>query len=158
MELTERDIARFWSHVDKSDECWLWTGYCSKTGYGQFGLGDRILKAHRVSYEITYGDVPPKSYVCHHCDNPSCVRPSHLFCGTQFDNMQDMASKHRGMLQQHPELRQGERHPLAKLTDEQVRQIRQSSGISQDKLAKQFGVSRRMIRRILSRLAWKHVK
>lgn len=157
MQLTEKDIARFWSHVDKSGDCWIWKAYCNKRGYGQFGHFDKVLKAHRVAYEITYGKVPNNLEVCHHCDNPSCVNPKHLFLGTHSDNMQDESRKGRCYLQKHPELRQGEKHPLAKLTEQQVIEIRQSKGFTQEQLAKKYGVCRWMIRRILSRLAWKHI-
>lgn len=156
IQLSESDITRFWSHVDKSGECWPWTAYRSRRGYGQFGLGDEVLKAHRVAYVIAYGQIPDGMEVCHHCDNPSCVRPEHLFAGTHSDNMRDCANKGHNMLQRHPELRRGEKHPLAKLTAEQVIQIRQSD-LTPTQLSKQFNVSRWMIRRILSRLAWKHI-
>lgn len=157
MTFTQKDIDRFWSHVDKSGDCWLWTAYRSKRGYGQFGYFDKVLKAHRVSYEIAFGKIPDGKEICHTCDNPSCVRPSHLFAGTHSENIRDSVNKGRGYLQKHPEDRQGERHPLAKLTEEHVNDIRNSKGKSQSQLAKQYGVCRWTIRRILSRISWKNI-
>lgn len=95
---------RFWKKVQKSDGCWNWIGYKTQIGYGiivagKLGIDDSIhtkrLVAHRVSYGIHYGVPDKKLFVCHKCDNPSCVRPDHLFLGTQTDNMRDCANKDR---------------------------------------------------------------
>ena len=90
-------VERFLSKVDTSGDCWLWRA--SKTrGYGQFsvdGHGSAPRKAHRVSYEMFVGEVPAHLVVCHRCDNPSCVRPTHLFLGTQSDNLRDASAKGR---------------------------------------------------------------
>ena len=89
-------VDRFWRRVSKGDECWLWTAYKSG-GYGVLCCGRRGLnrRAHRVAWEITNGPIPEGLYVCHSCDNPSCVRPAHLFLGTQSHNMSDMWRKER---------------------------------------------------------------
>ena len=157
MQFTEYDIARFWSHVNKSGECWTWNMSHDGHGYGHFCVNAKIERAHRVSYAITYGRIPESLEICHKCDNPGCVRPDHLFAGTHSDNMQDCAQKGHNMLQRHPELRYGERHPLAKLTESDVKTIRQFSDLGSTLLARRFHISRWMIRRILSGLAWKHI-
>lgn len=94
-------VALFWAKVDKRSHpngYWLWTG-CKirgKRNYGQFCVGNGKKKlAHRYSYELKHGPVPPCLDVCHHCDNPPCVRPSHLFTGTRLQNMDDARRKGR---------------------------------------------------------------
>jgi hypothetical protein len=95
----------------------LWMGSMQTNGYGRFAYGtkqggDRAQEpAHRVSYRMYVGAIPDKMFVCHRCDNPVCVNPDHLFVGTQFDNMRDMARKGRQVFQSHPErAARGDRH------------------------------------------------
>lgn len=163
----EASKADFWANVEKSDGCWLWTGYKGEAGYGQFSLNGGHIPAHRHSYELHFGPVPPGLFVCHNCpdgDNPACVRPDHLFAGTHQDNMDDMIRKGRGV--------KGETQGGSKLTEAQVLQIRelykgdQQQGslraTDPDKpamyqLAEQFGVSPMTICRIIQRKTWKHL-
>lgn len=148
---------RFWSHVDKNGtvpkhrpelgSCWIWTGSKSRKGYGGIreSEGRRLLRAHRVSWAIHHGPVNDEDCVLHHCDNPACVRPDHLWIGTYKDNAVDAARKGRSPLMQHPEsARRGERHHMAVLTDSQVAELRalHVAGHAKRSLARKFGVSR----------------
>ena len=87
---------RFWSYVDKSSDCWVWTGYKHhRDKYGHFKVNNYPVRAHRMSYELEYGSISMGYGVCHTCDNPPCVRPDHLFLGTQHDNLKDAYEKGR---------------------------------------------------------------
>jgi len=154
---------RFWSKVRKepgAKACWEWTA-SKRHGYGNFGVGSRsdgtrtVMSAPRVSWIMTYGDIPDRLWVLHKCDNPACVRPNHLFLGTHGHNMKDMATKNRrkGPL--------GQSHPDAKLTDDQVKEIRtrySREAANGKLLASEYGVSNVMIYRIAKRLNWRHIK
>ncbi len=97
--LSDSQAHRFWMNVDRvwDDDtfCWEWLG-CLSNGYGQISLGGENFGAHRVAYQLEYGSLSGTDVVCHTCDNRRCCRPSHLFRGTQYDNMDDMRSKMRG--------------------------------------------------------------
>lgn len=87
---------RFWKYVSKAYHpkgCWLWIGAKRPQGYGIMSIQNQCHLAHRVSYEMHYGSLIPGIQVCHCCDNPPCVRPSHLFIGTAWDNNQDALLK-----------------------------------------------------------------
>lgn len=157
---------KFWILVDKDGpvlrpaigECWIWTGSRLPKGYGRFYPRWRVgLYAHRVSWEMANGiAVPDGLDVRHECDNPPCVRPSHLVVGTKSDNMQDMLRRGRGGEVGSP----GELHPAHKLTEEQVLEIRRrwvDGGVSQRELAVEFGVTRGLVGHIVRRVAWRHL-
>ncbi len=159
-----RFAERFWAKVNKTETCWLWTGSHSRVnlGYGQVQVPDatrrcgrRKLYAHRVSWELTHGPIPENAEVCHNCpggDNPLCVNPDHLFLGTHADNMTDAASK--------GQMPRGERRPTAKLTDENVRFIRNryaAGDITQQALADEFNVALSQINGIVNHKSWRHV-
>ena len=118
--------------------CWLWTGNTDKDGYGIMGIRrSSQYRAHRVAYEIFVDEIPAGMFVCHACDTPSCINPEHLFVGSAKDNMKDMWRKGRKIAPK------GERHPMAKLTDLQVQQIRElrANGKTLLSIANQFGVT-----------------
>lgn len=157
---TTDDATRFWSKVHKTSDCWLWVGDQFSNGYGRFTVskGPQV-GAHRTAYELAYGPIPRGMVICHRCDTKLCVRPDHLFAGTQADNMHDMIAKGRDRKAEYDKQVRGEHHPVAKLTDDDVRSIRRLSadGVSQVQLARQFGVARSLIHRILYRLSWSHI-
>jgi hypothetical protein len=91
--MTEEDQARFWSLVKTGPECWEWLG--SRSNYGLFRpRGEQKYGAHRIALQLSGGAVGPGCVVCHTCDNPYCVRPSHLYAGTNRTNAEDFFSRH----------------------------------------------------------------
>ena len=154
--MTKLEEARFWAKVKKiNGECWEWQAAKSIKGYGRFKVNGRLLLPHRCSYELHYGEIPEGLWVLHHCDNPSCVNPEHLFLGTRSDNMIDCFRKGRWV----NNVLLGEAHPDAKLTNDEVLSIRQSykDGCKQKELALSFGVGRQCISKIVTRETWKHI-
>ena len=164
---------RFWRYVQKADGCWLYIGAIDSYGYGIVSDHGKVVKAHRYSWELLYGPIPKGLCVCHHCDNPPCVNPAHLFLGTNADNTADRNAKGRQAkgdrtgARLYPEKytfqgvprAKGEANGSAKLTEAKVRTIRQSytEGISSYILARQYNVARHTISSIINRKTWKHV-
>lgn len=143
-------MKRFWDKVRKTPECWLWIG--AKTGgdrggYGNFALGGRNRGAHIIAYTLMYGPIPEGLCVCHSCDNPICVRPTHLSLKTHKGNMDDRDSKGR----LNPA--RGEAHWKAKLTEKNVLEIFYSPD-SLRVLARKFGVSHQQIAWIKKGKSW----
>jgi hypothetical protein len=149
---------RFDSYFTKGDGCWVWHGPRHDFGYGQICRGRTPFYAHREAYERAFGPIPPGLEVLHSCDNPPCVRPDHLFIGTQAENMADCKRKGRnrgGSLG-------GERAYQARLTPEQVDKIRLSIrliGETQNqhhaRLARWYGVHRKTIYDVIARRSWR---
>lgn len=94
---------RFKSRIKYTESCWLWDGTIDQHGYGFLMSYGKLIKAHRYSYSLHYGEIPNKLSVCHHCDVKHCVNPYHLFLGTQKDNMQDAMRKGRHSCQKSKE-------------------------------------------------------
>jgi endogenous inhibitor of DNA gyrase (YacG/DUF329 family) len=144
---------RFWVKVDRSGDCWLWRGSKGSDGYGILQTGGLKQRAHRVSYELTYGPIAEEACVLHRCDTPLCVRPDHLFLGTRPENMADKVQKGRQS--------RGEELAQARFTAEQVREIRRcyaAGGVSQRALARTYNVCPESIRAIVRRRNWKHIE
>ena len=96
MNLPQTEIvSKFMSRVEITDKCWNWKGGKNIWGYGQFHFDNHQNGAHRFAYKTFNGPIPDKLYVCHQCDNPACVRPTHLFLGTSSDNRKDCFRKGR---------------------------------------------------------------
>jgi hypothetical protein len=146
--------------------CWMWVGGRSKNGYGRLKERGFWILAHRRSWELHRGAIPVGLLVCHHCDNPSCVRPSHLFVGTDADNKADCVAKGRqargakcAPINPNPPVLQGMKHGRAKLTDAIVLQIRAecAAGEFQHVVAKRHGVCQAMVNHIVTRKRWGHL-
>lgn len=160
--MNEKDVARFWSRVNRDGpthptlgtKCWDWTGYKGHAlGYGRLGLSNprRNVWTHRASWELANGHIPEKTCVLHRCDRGCCVNPEHLFLGSLADNIHDMQSKGRHGF--------GETHSQSKLTDDAVRSIRARAYATDTiaALAREFQVARATIRRVAQRKMWQHV-
>lgn len=171
--LTDKEIARFWAKVDRSggpDACWPWRARVSTTGYGVFscsrpGVGSKH-GAHRIAYTIANGRSIQDELVCHACDNPVCCNPAHLWTGTDADNRRDAAAKGRAKGNPNPKpfpsdaKARGENHHKAKLTVNDVREIRRlyrAGEVGYYRLAQQFGVSPMNIKAIVTGRTWKDV-
>jgi len=145
---------RFWINVQQGSGCWEWQGYKDPNGYGRLNVNNVPKLAHRLSWEIEHNvTLSPQEHVCHKCDNPSCVRPSHLFIGDHAANMADKMNKGRHVYG----IGQGEAHGCSKLTENDIRAIRSSAetGVA---LARQYGVSTTNISDIRNRRIWRHVE
>jgi hypothetical protein len=147
--LAGKDIARFWTKVQRGDGCWLWTGTLNDAGYGLIKLGRKEFRASRIMLLLD-GRNPEGKLALHRCDNPACVNPAHLFLGTHEDNMADCKQKGRGAHQVYP----GESNPKAKLSAAQVQEIRRSPESYQD-LAVRFGMTKENIGAIKKGKTWK---
>ncbi len=152
-----KTISRFMSKVAVNEDsgCWEWTGARDKDGYGWFRANKKMVRSHRGAFEIFKGLIKYGNYVCHKCDNPSCVNPYHLFQGTNTDNMKDMSAKGRGKKQN------GESNSSSKLTEKTVLLLRdfmeRNGRGSANFLARWIGVSRRHLNKIKRRQTWRHI-
>ena len=146
--------SRFWKKVDKTNNCWNWLAHINNWGYGQFWDGENQMKAHRMSWVISHGDIPDGMCILHRCDNPKCVNPNHLFLGTLKDNMIDMVNKGRNVTH----MGKGEDNPSAKLTEIEVRIIRAyHPALGSRQLSNMFGIAMQNIWKIVTYRSWKHI-
>lgn len=149
-------MQRFWELVDRRgpDECWPWLGGIDlPDGYGYFaGFARLKVRAHRFAYELEVGKIGPGRLVLHSCDNPPCVNPAHLRLGSPADNIDDRRVRGRAP--------RGVNHHSAKLTEDQVREIRRrwTGGEKQTALAERFGITQSSISRIVRGQDWIHVE
>lgn len=159
---------RFWKKVlkTKKNKCWEWSGALDGGGYGSFRIGSMLdgtrkkVRAHRVAWELTNGPVPAGYCVLHRCDNPKCVRPDHLFLGTQRDNVLDMIKKNRDNSGFVRVSTIGVNNAKAKLAERDVLKIRELAAkgdMTHSEIAKLFGVTRNAISCVISRKTWVHI-
>lgn len=144
----------FWSKVDKSGDCWLWTGYRMPSGYGRHTINGKEYLTHRLALEWRIGSrIPPGLCACHRCDVPSCVNPDHLWVGTRRENMIDRTSKGRQA--------KGETSGASKLSTSAAYAIRAAAAKggygTQSALARQYGVSRQAVSQLLRGATWRHL-
>lgn len=172
-------VGRFWAHVEKTPTCWLWH---SEKRYGLFYTNSQQWGAHRFSWTLANGPIPDGLWVLHHCDNPPCVRPDHLFVGTGVDNRRDCVAKGRASSGEqhwtntHPEKRatgdrnglrlhparapMGERNAGSVVTADvvmEIRRLHEDEGISRRDLEQRFGLSKSQIGKIVTRASWRHI-
>lgn len=162
---------RFWPKVNKTESCWLWTGARHRRRVAEYGAVQmedlRVERAHRASWIMHNGPIPDGMKVLHRCDTGLCVRPSHLFLGTQTDNIADMDAKGRRRTLRgkdnpatRPGVRAGVRNGRARLTPDDVRRIRamRSEGAMFKDIAAAFGVATPTVQHIVSGKNWAHVE
>lgn len=155
--ITEAMASFFWSRVEKSEGCWEWQGSRFVSGYGKMcapsARGRKQVKASRVCYSIHFGVIPEGLNVCHTCDNPGCVRPNHLFLGTDKDNIEDCILKGRA------NRACGSRSGMGKLIEHEVlemRRLRREELWTYTMIGDEFGVTRMTAWNAVNK-TWRHV-
>lgn len=140
---------KFESGFIRNDDCWEWNGTIDGYGYGVLDHNKRRYRAHVLALEYDGRPVPKGMVACHHCDNPGCVRPSHLYVGTQRDNVRDAVSRDR--------IAHGTRNSNAKLTPDQVLEMRKLD-LPFAEVGRRYGVSRPTAARAIKGETWRRVQ
>jgi hypothetical protein len=155
-EFTPKEIERFFAKLKPQEECLIWTGSRDKYGYGMVANKRIVVPAHVAAFYLHFGQMPEGMGICHSCDNPPCCEPSHLWAGDQFANLRDCITKGRNFPP--PGFAKGSAHLKAKLTEEQVAEIRSLADVPIRQLGKRFVVNHGTISNILNGKSWKHME
>ncbi len=143
----------FWASVQRSDNasCWPWLKSTQRSGYGRLAFKGSRMGSHQIAWILVNGPIGNGLCVLHKCDNPTCCNPSHLFLGTNNDNIADRMAKGRSVV--------GSKHKKSKLTEETVRQAREDRalGLTYTELEKKYGVTRATLHAAISGEAWRHI-
>lgn len=165
----EHISTRFWKYVDKRgpDDCWEWTGARHPKGYGHVSVGGSTQRAARVCFELVNGAIPDGLHVLHTCDNPPCINPSHLYVGTNSDNVADRDAKGRAAVGDRNGRRtmpdrtaRGETHGWTTLTEAQVLAIideYNAGGVFMKDIGAKYGVSERTVCGIINGTSWTYL-
>lgn len=170
--LSDKDIMRFWRKVSLSSpserypgigKCWIWEGAKTKEGYGKFTHSGKSHGAQRMSFEIHERKLKQGEYACHKCDNPSCVRPDHIFPADQKGNLEDMTRKGRrvNFIKLNPHLAaRGSKVANSKITESDVIEIKRmrAEGMKQIEIGRIFGIQQITVSNILTGKTWRHVQ
>lgn len=137
--------------------CWKYSGFKNEKGYGKIQIGRTPRSVHRIIWAFFNGREPKANYfICHHCDNPSCFNPDHLFEGTPKDNSQDMIRKGRAFLQKNPETYRGKKHPRVRMTKKELELIEKllKTNMTQKQIGLEVGFSQSKISEIRNKKSW----
>lgn len=153
MTRNEALAARLWPRVILGDGCWEWTGPRNPNGYGTLAFEGRPQRAHRAAWEVSRGPIPAGAHVLHRCDNPPCVRPDHLFLGSNKDNVADRHAKGRDAHNK------GESGGRAKLKNQDIYDIRAAAarGAGLGDLARRYRLNHGTVWAVVHRRSWKHL-
>ena len=150
---SQKNIDRFWSKVNKTDNCWEWTTGLNKNGYGHFHANGEDIRAHRFSFQNHHNRlIEDGMCILHSCNNPICVNPTHLSEGTNAENSKYMVQTGRSF--------KGEKNPASKITEAQVLEIRAEYAKGETthrKLGKEYGICHSIICDIINRKTWQHI-